>query len=558
MPVAASLLHFPELLRYMTIAVLQWEYWGPFLFFSPVLTEHMRLIGSLGFVAMHIGFGVCLRLGLFFWIGVTANVLLLPSLTWRILDSLGQYFCPDRREQVLCVHHTANVPMYHYLANHILPYLWRGTIHVEAHEGDGYGASFQISYAKQSYDREEALQFIIEHSWTCLLCLHKIIPLGKVLWWLFSSLSGDDVRSFVSPHRGLEKPLRQKQKNTCGTVAFWVDAFTQFLLWLGVIISIIIIIQWTFNDIHVLETTPEYWNSGPRKFAILSHLDQQWAMFSPRPPMEDWWYFIEGRLSNNSTLELFHNQGIRCHSPLLLQVVTSTGMFNWKGSTDMSKEKRWNFYKSVSNHRWMKFYETINYGSAGSEPMKLELGKCASSLEVPPITPIQVYLQGMERTTLCQRTTPQLYHSQAGSRNSFAGAAALFNSRRSVLDARVLTWVPPLHQSLTSHQTRIPGEKTLAGWSATKARTKWGSHQLSCIRNSTIGHRQFFSSVYISDSKQRELRNQRWATNLEQPIQSSFVHNLYRQNKQIGLTGVVNKPTHISMSSCIDARLQHT
>merc|ERR1711988_795655 len=75
--------------------------------------------------------------------------------------------------------------------------------------------------------------------------------------------------------------------------------------------------------------------------------------------MEDWWYFIEGRLSNNSTLELFHNQG----------------MFNWKGSTDMSKEKRWNFYKSVSNHRWMKFYETINYGSAGSEPMKLELGK---------------------------------------------------------------------------------------------------------------------------------------------------------------------------------------
>jgi hypothetical protein len=62
-PIAIFLRNFPILLIILTFAVRVWELVGPFLYIFPIATQYTRLFGVFGFFALHIGFGVCLRLG---------------------------------------------------------------------------------------------------------------------------------------------------------------------------------------------------------------------------------------------------------------------------------------------------------------------------------------------------------------------------------------------------------------------------------------------------------------------------------------------------------------
>lgn len=83
MPLAYLLQQLPvDFLRIMTAVVLAWEGWGslwyipcvmPLLtrwysYFSPILHGPFRLIGVVGFIGLHCGFGFALRLGSFFWV----------------------------------------------------------------------------------------------------------------------------------------------------------------------------------------------------------------------------------------------------------------------------------------------------------------------------------------------------------------------------------------------------------------------------------------------------------------------------------------------------------
>jgi hypothetical protein len=66
----------------MTYLVIHWEFWGPFFLFFPFDRGQVRTLGILGFVAMHTGFGLCMELGLFAWIGVLMPMVLLPTWFW--------------------------------------------------------------------------------------------------------------------------------------------------------------------------------------------------------------------------------------------------------------------------------------------------------------------------------------------------------------------------------------------------------------------------------------------------------------------------------------------
>lgn len=72
-------------LRILTYLVLQWEFYGMFFAFLPVFTPYGKLLCAAGFMAMHAGFGSCMRLGQFIYIGVGAFVVFLPPLFWDTL-----------------------------------------------------------------------------------------------------------------------------------------------------------------------------------------------------------------------------------------------------------------------------------------------------------------------------------------------------------------------------------------------------------------------------------------------------------------------------------------
>ena len=65
-----------------TKVVIFWEFCGPFLLWFPFDRGQVRTLAIAGFVAMHTGFGVCMELGLFAWIGVLMPMVLLPAWFW--------------------------------------------------------------------------------------------------------------------------------------------------------------------------------------------------------------------------------------------------------------------------------------------------------------------------------------------------------------------------------------------------------------------------------------------------------------------------------------------
>lgn len=67
----------------LTFLVINWEFWGPFLLFFPFDRGQVRTLAIAGIVAMHTGFGLCMELGFFAWIGVLMPLVLLPAWFWE-------------------------------------------------------------------------------------------------------------------------------------------------------------------------------------------------------------------------------------------------------------------------------------------------------------------------------------------------------------------------------------------------------------------------------------------------------------------------------------------
>jgi hypothetical protein len=71
-----------DALKGLTWSVLAWEIIGPALLFIPWRQGRIRLGVVAGMIAMHIGFGVCLNLGLFSFTSVVAWTALIPAWAW--------------------------------------------------------------------------------------------------------------------------------------------------------------------------------------------------------------------------------------------------------------------------------------------------------------------------------------------------------------------------------------------------------------------------------------------------------------------------------------------
>lgn len=77
------MLYFPNLLKLLTFAVLWWEGWGAYFWYSPLFTGPLRTFGTIGFACMHVGFSAALRLGQFGCAGTFGVMVMFPSWFWE-------------------------------------------------------------------------------------------------------------------------------------------------------------------------------------------------------------------------------------------------------------------------------------------------------------------------------------------------------------------------------------------------------------------------------------------------------------------------------------------
>ena len=80
-----ALLRFPAVCSWLTHAVLLLELAGPFLLFVPFFNGPIRTATVCLWCAMHLGFALGLRVGIFPWVSIAAVLCLLPSWFWDML-----------------------------------------------------------------------------------------------------------------------------------------------------------------------------------------------------------------------------------------------------------------------------------------------------------------------------------------------------------------------------------------------------------------------------------------------------------------------------------------
>lgn len=84
-PLGKLIYPYPALMQGLTILTLYLEIIGPAMVFLPVWTARVRVGVILLFLALHLGFGLSMRLGFFPWISAASWLVFLPSEFWDAL-----------------------------------------------------------------------------------------------------------------------------------------------------------------------------------------------------------------------------------------------------------------------------------------------------------------------------------------------------------------------------------------------------------------------------------------------------------------------------------------
>jgi len=115
------------------------------------------------------------------------------------------------------------------------------------------------------------------------------------------------------------------------------------------------VLSWNAGNVGYHQySTPNNW----RNLAYYLHLDQSWAMFSPRPPNVQWYYNIEGELDNGTKVELWGHEG----------------MTRWELHPH-TWDKPDPLWLSFKNHRWFKYYENGFNTARNNDQLRLNFGR---------------------------------------------------------------------------------------------------------------------------------------------------------------------------------------
>ena len=310
--------------KFLTVSVLWWEFLGPLLLLIP--KWRVRLLGVLGFIALHIGFGSFMRLGIFPFVSCVCVLGFIPGGFW---DWFGKKKVFDRQRSTT-IFYDGTCGFCHRMSGLIRTFLVLPNVNLRAAGED--------SKAYETMERE--------HSWVIrdesgedhirfagFLALLEVSPLWR---WLYYPLRifltpGNKVYTQVTRFRdrytvkNREKPLPLLNLRPLGS------ALAAFSIVFVIAINLVVVYE------DQLKIPP-----GLSAFAKTSKITQNWGMFAPYPYKSDGWYVIPGELMNGDRLDLFtENQNITFDKPERVSA--------------MFKTTRWSkYYRSLRRGKYRK------------------------------------------------------------------------------------------------------------------------------------------------------------------------------------------------------------
>lgn len=330
------LLQFPNLLKSLTILTLIFEYAGPIMIFSPILNSLCRLISILGFIGLHLGFGVCLDLYQFIYVPMFVVMMFLPSVFWeRLSDYLyntsnssastssrfwSRYKKKEPMEITIHLYQPTKCTRLEFAlrvfkALQLEPFKRVKEVSHNYHPNNGGQMNIDKStlakthYAVQIgneilYDQYDSFRALLLQSFLFFPFGSNIIYCNRLSRYLVTSVLFKYLNQNTNEHSNSIDSINSIDKDQ---QVFSIGKSTKKQLksivnWIKVIFCSVAIIYVFYYNHHLVPKNQDDVPTSPHftNIANLFKIDQYWGMFAPDPPPVSRWTVVSGTFENKS------------------------------------------------------------------------------------------------------------------------------------------------------------------------------------------------------------------------------------------------------------------
>ncbi|KAN0019623.1 hypothetical protein ACTFIU_002841 [Dictyostelium citrinum] len=328
---AEFFLQFPRFLIFLTRGTLVFEYIGPLLLISPLYNTRCRIISILGFIAMHIGFGICLNLYLFVFIPMVVCMAFLPSDFWTFI----RYHYIEKKD-LITIHYNSNSSqsLQLFLKIYSTFFLIGQNYKIKSNNNLGgtsghnqkeelepmdnhsmfYVDSVSIYFKGQIHDEEKSIKFLFQHSIVFQL-FSKLISdrLYKLLFSLIINFNNNNL--IDSKYEKLKLPSYKLNNNNsyynsnCNSTSkstkfkYRQNFRNLFFILLATYMFYYNVCIYTLMMDSGRNTN--IWEPPFQPLIKLIKIDQYWAMFAPSPPDYSAWIITDAEFSLKKGIDLF-------------------------------------------------------------------------------------------------------------------------------------------------------------------------------------------------------------------------------------------------------------
>ncbi len=299
-PLAQKVLELPlSYLKILCYSVFKFEFYGPFMLFSPWLTGPIRTLTIFTFFIMFINFGLFLDLENITYIGITAMVPFLPGWFWEKVS-----FCLPKSD----ANNTTNTTIYYddncnFCKKLVLIiktfFILPDTKYLPAQSEPSIYSAMQLNNSWVVVGPNNVKYF----KFKAIVELVRISPIfhsfAKILDSdLFSNI-GNSLYNFVATNRKLGARLTSflEYRPIKITPSLFSKSLVSFCLLYVFILNI--------------STLDEKYKSFPEKFYWVGNmlrLDQRWGMFTSTTGWFSGWYTASGKLTNGTEVDVIRNK----------------------------------------------------------------------------------------------------------------------------------------------------------------------------------------------------------------------------------------------------------
>lgn len=295
-PIAVWLRQFPGLMTALTYYVWYLELIGPWLMFSPFIHVPLRLVVMVLLISMHIGFFLCLEIGIFPFISIASLLAFTPGSVWDRLATMTHsakrdmlvYFdgpCEFCQKVCLILRSLLLLPGVRIQAAQEVP-----EIHRQMREHNSWVI---VDHDGSSHVRFGAVALMFKRS-------PIFAPLGLLFGSALLRRPGDAIYELVARNRA-----------RLGALTAWLLPFRDRHIHPSLVTSAFVGVAMLFVFYINLSTLPGFaWRLPPGWDAWRDtlHLAQKWNMFTPEPPRYDGWYVVRGESRDGTIVDVLRER----------------------------------------------------------------------------------------------------------------------------------------------------------------------------------------------------------------------------------------------------------